>query len=174
MSTPKAPAAPPGRPRPCPSPGRAGLARGPQSQCRTRAANGFHSPPRPRSPDLYMAFPHPTSRPSRETSGKLEKLPEGAPAPPKKAKALPQTAPAPTPPSAGSHPAPGSYCPPHRTGSRHPGSPCLEAGCPGFARLQSERASFDSAETLHLSGSSERLAGGHMGLQGPTPRRGAP
>lgn len=72
----------------------------------------------PGSPGLYMAFP--SSRPSRETSGKLEKLPEGAPAPPKKAKDLPQTAPAPAPPSAGPHPAPGSYCPPHRAGLGEP------------------------------------------------------
>ncbi|XP_053756085.1 uncharacterized protein LOC109267041 [Panthera pardus] len=65
-----------------------------------------------------MAFP--SSRPSRETSGKLETLPEGAPAQPKKkkkkkkntAKDLPQTALAAAPPPARSHPAPGSYCPP--------------------------------------------------------------
>ncbi|XP_053059687.1 uncharacterized protein LOC128311866 isoform X2 [Acinonyx jubatus] len=48
------------------------------------------------SPDLYMAFP--SSRPSRETSGKLEMLPEGAPAQPKKKKKKKQPKTSPRPP----------------------------------------------------------------------------
>lgn len=128
LSTPRPPPLPPHPPPPLTWPGWVGA--GTQSQCHTRAENGFHSPPRPRRPDLYMAFPHPTSLPSRETSGKLEKLPEGAPAPPKKAKDLPQTSRLPPPPSAGSLPAPGSYCPPHRTGWRRTGSPHLRCWVP--------------------------------------------
>lgn len=137
------PAAPPGHPRP--SPGRAGLAPGPQSQCHTGAANGFHSPPRPRAPDLYMAFPHPTSRPSRETSGKLEKLPEGAPASPKKARDLPQTTPASAPSFCRQSAGPWVLLPCLSDAIAAPRSSVL--GAPGPARLRSERASFDSVET---------------------------
>lgn len=78
--------------------------------------------PLPGSWDLYMAVPTP-SCPSRETSGKLETLPEGAPAPPKKAKDLPQTSPAPGPSLCRRLPVPGSYCPPRRPGLRGAGSP---------------------------------------------------
>lgn len=110
-----------------------------------------------------MAFP--SSRPSRETSGKLEKLPEGAPAPPKKAKDLPQTAPAPAPPSAGPHPAPGSYCPHTGRGS---GNPRREAGRCDLQDLHSARVSLDSAdpaETPDLRGPGDGERAGAGGVR---------
>lgn len=123
---------PQARAAPAPHLGRPGW-RGDRAQALERRAGGrtdrLHSPMLHLSPALYMVSPPPA--PSRETSGKLEKLPEGTRAPPKKARDLPQTALLPPlPPSAGALPAPGSYCLRRRVGrggdpaaGRAPGPP---------------------------------------------------